>query len=257
MRIHDRWIPAAGVDVNRPCPAREYDFLLGGLHNFPADRWSALRATEDDATLHSRVLANRAFLQRAVRHLLAAGVRQFLDLGSGIPASGHVHEIVHLVDPGFPVAYVDVDPVAVAHATAMLDGIESVAAVCADLRDVPQVFAAPAIRRLIDLTRPVGVIAVDVLHRLADAKEPADVVGRYREAVSVGSYLVISHPVAESGEPRDGGAWTPDGARAIFAGWELVRPGLVPVTQWYADDDAGPSETPQPIASLAGVAKKL
>jgi hypothetical protein len=251
------WIPA-GTDVNVACPARVRDALLGGCHHFPIDQWTARRAVDDHLVEPMAAAANRGFLQRAVRHLLAVGVRQFLDLGSGIPTAGHVHEIVHGVDPAFPVVYVDVDPVAVAHGTAILSSAENAAAVCADLRDVSQVLAAPAVRHLIDFACPVGIVAVDVLHLLADTDDPAGVLGRYREAVPARSHLVVSHVLASAATPDPQGE-TPRsraGISNMFAGWDLVRPGLVPMSQWYADGGDGSPNGLEPTTYLAGVARK-
>jgi hypothetical protein len=251
------WIPA-GTDVNVACPARVRDAHLGGCHNFPIDQWTARRAVDDHLVEPMAAAANRAFLQRAVRHLLAAGVRQFLDLGSGIPTAGHVHEIVHGVDPAFPVVYVDLDPVAVAHGTAILSSTENAAAVCADLRDVSLVLAAPAVRHLIDFTRPVGIVAVDVLHLLAEADDPARVVSRYREAVPARSHLVISHVLASAGTPGPQGE-TPrsrDRISNMLTGWDLVRPGLVPMSHWYADSGDGSPDALESTTYLAGVARK-
>jgi hypothetical protein len=251
------WIPA-GTDVNQASPARVYDVHLGGWHNFPADRWSALRALDDNPLSSIAVLANRAFLQRAVRYLLGAGVRQFLDLGSGIPTGGHVHEVTQGVDSAVPVVYVDRDPVAVAHGEAILAGTDAAAMVRADVRDVPLVLAAPAVRRLIDFTRPVGVLAVDVLHGLADDDDPAGMLGRYRDAVGSGSHVAISHPVAEDGGRRPGVA-TPRGRDPItgmFAGWELVPPGVVPVANWAAGSGDALEGDQSRIGYLAGVARK-
>jgi len=257
------WIPA-GTDVNVACPARVRDALLGGCHNFPIDQWTARRAVDDHLVEPMAAAANRAFLQRAVRHLLAVGVRQFLDLGSGIPTAGHVHEIVHGVDPAFPVVYVDLDPVAVAHGTAILSSAENAATVCADLRDVSQVLAAPSVRHLIDFTCPVGIVAVDVLHLLADADDPAGVLGRYRDAVAARSHLVISHALASAGPRGPQGQQGPRretprsraGIGNMFAGWDLVRPGLVPLSQWYADGGDGSPDGLEPTTYLAGVARK-
>jgi hypothetical protein len=256
--VEDRaWIPA-GTDVNRASPARVYDVHLGGWHNFPADRWSAMRAVDDYPLSSATVLANRAFLQRAVRYLLGAGVRQFLDLGSGIPTGGHVHEVAHGVDPAVPVVYVDSDPVAAAHGDALLAGTESAAMIRADLHDVPLVLGAPAVRRLLDLTRPVGVLAVDVLQALSDDDDPAGVVGRYRDAVPTGSHLAISHPIADGGDPRPGVGRRRDrdAITSMFAGWELLPPGVVPVTSWSVGAYDGVEDDQGRIAYLAGVAKK-
>jgi hypothetical protein len=260
VRSVDRsWIPG-GIDVNRPNPARVYDAHLGGLHNFPADRWSAQRGADNDPRSPLAALANRAFLQRAVRHLLAAGVRQFIDLGPGIPTAGHVHEMAHAVDPSIPVLYIDVDPVAVAHGQAILDGIESAAMVEADLRNVPSVLATPPFRRLIDRSRPVGIVAVDILQMIVDADDPAQLLSRYRDFVSPASRIVVSHPVIDGRDTEAGNgagkARTRDAIAELLVGWDLVPPGLVPIAQWYADDRQGPADDGQRIAYLAATAVK-
>jgi hypothetical protein len=257
-RVDDRrWIPPR-IDVNMANPARVYDFLLGGTHNFPADRWSALRAVDDHPVLPAAALANRAFLQRAVRHLINAGVRQFIELGSGIPAGGHVHEIAQSVDPGATVVYVDADPVAAAHGHALLAGTDTAAMVAADVRDVPLVLAAPPLRRLISMSRPVGILAIDVLQWLADADDPAGVLGRYRDAVPPGSHVVVSHPVAESAGRRPDGATvrTPPAIAGLLEGWRPVPPGLVPIARWHPAGGEDPGDDAERVAYLAGVARQ-
>jgi hypothetical protein len=264
------WAPA-GIDVNQPSAARVYDYHLGGWHNFPADRWVAQRAAESMPDLPATVRANRAFLHRAVRYLCAAGVRHFLDLGSGIPTAGHVHEIAHAVDPQARVVYVDVDPVAVAHGEALLAGTDTAAIVRADLRDVPLVLAAPPVRRLIDFTRPIGVLMVDVLHLLPDTDDPAGVVARYRDALPTGSHLILSSPwsspagtrpatapaaAARRGIDIDSRPHTGDDIGALFAGWDLVEPGITPIGQWHPDTNDVVTADRERVADLGGVARK-
>jgi hypothetical protein len=239
------WVPA-GVDINAASPARVHDYHLGGLHNFPADRWVAQRAAENVPDLLAAVRANRAFLQRAVRYLCSAGVQQFLDLGSGIPTEGNVHEVAHAVDPTARVVYVDMDPVAAAHGKALLAGIYSAAMVRADLCDVRAVLASPDVRNIIDFSQPVAVLMVSVLHLLSDPNDPAGVIAHYRDAMPTGSHLVLSYP----GRHRAGriGAW--------FAGWELVEPGVTTVGQWRADERDIALPGNDGVADLGGVARK-
>ncbi|WP_229795368.1 SAM-dependent methyltransferase, partial [Saccharothrix coeruleofusca] len=207
--------------------------------------------------------ANRSFLRRAVRYLLAQGIDQFLDLGSGIPTVGNVHEIADQAR----VVYVDVEPVAVAHSTALLQGNPRALAVQADLRDPASVLEHPQVRELLDFERPIGVLMVAVLHFVQDADDPAGAVARYREALAPGSYLVISHGSLE-GVQVEGHA---DTARVqdvykrtdsplvlrsraevvpFFDGWDLVEPGVVMLPEWHPDGDDGY------ISALVGVGRK-
>jgi hypothetical protein len=260
------WVPA-GTDVNQPNDARVHDYYLGGWHNFPADQWVGQRAVQASPGLPALARANRAFLQLAVRHLSAAGVRQFLDLGSGIPTGGNVHEVAQQVDPGARVVYVDVDAVAVAHGQALLAGIDTAAMVHADLREVHLVLAAPAVRHLIDFHRPVGVFMISVLHLLSTSDDPAGVVARYRDAVPAGSYLALSHPIAANAQPaargraertetrRDEGddatARTRDEVAALFAGWQLESPGLVDPASWRPEGGPNAADTDQHRCAVA------
>lgn len=262
------WAPE-GIDLQRPSPARVYDYNLGGAHNFEADRQVAEQITRIMPQLPLILRANRHFLRRAVRFLLDAGIRQFLDLGSGIPTVGNVHEIAQQAAPGARIVYVDVDPVAVAHSRALLAGNERAAATLADLRDVPRVLAAPEVRRLIDFSQPVGVLMVAVLHFLPDADDPAGIVARYLDAVPEGSFLVISHAAATDDDTRPDGADEAteeysrrvaeftlrdrDQVAGMFTGLDLVDPGLVYVTEWRPDDE---DEAPRRLPQLAGVARK-
>src|ERR1022692_433189 len=158
-----------GVDTQRANVARVYDYLLGGSHNFLADQdlGRAMAAVEPNVRAIAR--ANRAFLGRAVRFLAGAGIRQFLDIGSGIPTQGNVHEVAHQANPGARVAYVEVDPVAIAHSKAILAGHDNAAIVDGDLREPEKILAHDAIGRLIDFSQPVGLLLVSVLPFISDA----------------------------------------------------------------------------------------
>ena len=271
------WAPS-DIDIERPSPARIYDYHLGGAHNFAVDRQVAMQVAEIMPELPLILRANRAFLRRAVTHLLAHGIRQFLDLGSGIPTVGNVHEIVEAAAPGSRVVYLDSDPVAVAHSRALLAGDDNATAVRADLRDVDGVLAHPEVRRMIDFSRPVGVLLVAVLHFVPDADDPAGIVARYRAAVRPGSQVVISHAAASEDEQSPAGAdeatavysrsvtettlRTRAEVAAMFAGLDLVEPGVVYVNEWHPDpvagkaagETAGETDAQRRLAQLVGVA---
>lgn len=241
------WAPA-GIDVDKPSAARVYDYSLGGSHNFAADRAiaKALNDAVPDGPLIAR--ANRAFLHRAVRYLVEVGIRQFLDVGSGIPTVGNVHEVAQRAAPGTRVVYVDIDPVAVAHSQAILAGNPHAAAIQADARHPQAVLAHRQVRGLLDFDQPVAVMLVAVLHLIADADDPAGIAAEFADAVVHGSYMAISHLTGES-RPEDmkkaeeflARTATPLTVRTraqiaqLFAGLELVEPGLVWVPQWRPD----------------------
>jgi S-adenosyl methyltransferase len=262
----DDWVPPA-IDVDRPSSARVYDYYLGGAYNFGVDRRVAEQAivVYHEAPLIAQ--ANRAFLRRAVRFLVDVGVRQFLDIGSGIPTMGHVHEIAQRAAPESRVVYVDIDPVAVAHSRDVLAGNDRAAVVQEDIRRPQAILDAPEVRRLLDLGQPVGVLAVAVLHHIADAEDPVDLVARLTEPLASGSYLVISH-VTEDGAPavsqvvevyrRAGIELTPRSrsqVAALFCQFELVDPGIVWVSQWRPDTPVD-RDRPELAANYGGVARK-
>ncbi|MGH3437260.1 MAG: SAM-dependent methyltransferase [Sciscionella sp.] len=186
------WI-GGEIDLSIPNAARMYDYYLGGAHNFAVDREQAKRAITVIPQIVPGARANRAFLQRAVRYCLDRGIRQFLDLGSGIPTVGHVHELAARVDPPARVAYVDNEPVAVAHTTRMVADLPNVTMTQADLRHPDQVLRAPGVVDLLDFTQPVAVMLCAVLHFVADENEAVALVAGYRDACAPGSYLVASH----------------------------------------------------------------
>ena len=238
------WAPDF-VDLETPSTARMYDFYLGGSHNFAADRelaQAALRAWPETPYM---CRANRAFLRRAVTQLADAGIDQFLDLGSGIPASGNVHEVALAVRPEARTVYVDSDAVAYAHGSALLADEPRARYLQADLRDPEAVLASPEVTEFLDLSRPVAVLMLMTLHFVPDSDDPHGIVRAYREAVVPGSYLVFSHGTSEY-RPADTGEITavytqashgivPRDRRRIAElaqGWDLVEPGLVDVILW-------------------------
>jgi hypothetical protein len=256
------WAPD-DIDLDRPSAARVYDYYLGGSHNYAVDRAVARRIVDLVPQVPRIARANRSFLRRVVEYLVAAGIRQFLDIGSGIPTAGNVHEIAQRADPGARVVYVDIDRVAVAHSRTVLAGDDRVAVVHEDLRAPDRVLSDPDLRRVLDLDRPVAVLMIAMLHFIGDDDDPAGVVEHYRDAVVPGSYLAISHiqrvddPVPAGVEVLDvyAEAGTPLTPRTdaelmrLFGEFPLVEPGLVGLTAWHPepigdgpDPDAGATD---------------
>jgi hypothetical protein len=191
-----------GVDATRPSPARLYDYYLGGTHNLPVDRAIAahLKATVPD--LLDGVWANRAFHQRAAVWMAThAGIRQFIDLGSGLPTQNNTHDAVQAVTPGARVAYVDNDPVVAIYAPQLLTADGTTAVVTGDLCDTAAVLADPGLRAVIDLAEPVGLLATAVLHFVPDHDDPWAAMRRYTSALVPGSYLALSHFTADNMPP--------------------------------------------------------
>jgi S-adenosyl methyltransferase len=247
------WAPDE-IDIERPAPARMYDYYLGGSHNFAADRQLAEANLQVWPDLAAICQANRAFLHRSVRYLAAqAGIGQFLDLGSGIPSIGNVHEVAAAVDPASVTVYVDADPVAFAHGEMMLRDDPHTAIIHADLRDPQGVLSDPVVTRYMDLSQPVAVVMNSVLPFVPDEDDPAAVVAAFREATAPGSYLVLSHATSDyrpERATRTQGIYAKASHTATFRsrtqiealmdGYELVEPGLVDVINWRPDPDAGP-----------------
>jgi SAM-dependent methyltransferase len=263
------WIPP-GVDAQRANVARVYDYWLGGSHNFLADQdlGRAIAAVEPNVRAIAR--ANRAFVGRAVRYLAAAGVRQFLDIGSGIPTQGNVHEVAQHADPGARVAYVDTDPVVIAHSKAILAGNENATIIDADLRDPEKILGHPAAEQLIDFSQPVGLLIVAILHFIGDAEDPWRLVATLRDALAPGSYLVLSHATNES-KPTVAQAAekvynssvathvqlrSQAEIRRFFDGFDLIDPGLVYIPLWRPDSSADVPSDPTQFWGLVGVGRK-
>ena len=263
------WVPP-GVDTKRANVARVYDYLLGGSHHFLADQDLGRSLAAVDPNVRAIARANRDFLGRAVRFLSGAGIRQFLDIGSGIPTQGNVHEAAQATAPGSKVVYADIDPVAVAHSRAILAGQPNAAAIEADLRDPAAILGDATTRHLIDFRQPVGLLLVSVLPFLADNEDPRHVVAVLRDTLAPGSYLAICHATSD-GRPavtqamdkvyrssvQAGG--TIRGRADIlrfFDGFELVEPGLVNVPLWRPDSPADVPADPERFWVLAGVGVK-
>jgi hypothetical protein len=259
-----------GVDTRRANIARVYDYWLGGSHNFLADQDLARQITAVEPMSWEFARANRAFLGRAVRFLADAGIRQYLDIGSGIPTQGNVHEVAHQAAPASRVMYADMDPVVVAHSKAILGGSTTAAIIEADLRDPAAILESPTVRDLIDFSQPVGLLLVAVLHFIADAEDPWAIVATLRDALAPGSYLVISHSAFEDRPAMAkavttvynrsvAGSWNFRSREEIarfFDGWELVEPGLVLGPQWHPDPATDPPGGDKLWGLIGGVGRK-
>ncbi|MEN3357120.1 MAG: hypothetical protein V7637_1102 [Mycobacteriales bacterium] len=262
------WAPE-GIDLNTPSVARAYDYALGGAHSFAVDRefFRAMEAAIPEARVMFR--ANRAFMHRAVRFMIGAGIRQFLDLGSGIPTVGNVHEIAQRSAAESRVVYVDIDPVAVAHSRLILADNDRAAAIQEDARHVDAILDHPDTRSLLDFDQPVGLILAAILHAVPDDDEAYGTMARLRGVLAAGSYVAISHATADS-RPEEALAAeqvtkqtnTPGRLRGraevlrFFTGLDLVEPGLVWTPQWRPDrpDDVGAH--PERLVTYAGVGRK-
>lgn len=236
------------IDPQKPSAARIYDYFLGGTHNFDADRQAAEAAAAVMPDLPAAMRANRDFLQRAVKVVAAAGVDQYLDLGSGIPTEGNVHEIARRGHPHARVVYVDVEPVAVVHSRRLLADDPDAAVLLADLTDAGAVLGSPAVRDLLDLTKPVCALVVAVAHFLPDTERLGRALEMYREALAPGSYLVMSHASGEGDMQQAeqvrrvyNTTTSPlvlrdrDDFRSFFGGWPLIEPGLTVAARWRPD----------------------
>jgi SAM-dependent methyltransferase len=246
----DSWT-ALDIRIDIPHPARVYDYILGGKDNFAADREMAEIGLKHMPEMRVSSLENRAFLVRAIRFLRAAGIRQFLDIGTGLPTSPNTYEVAQEGRPDARVVYVDNDPIVFRHAEARMSDNKNVAVVEADLRDVDEVLARSG--ELLDFSQPVGLLFIAVLHNIVDADDPAGIAARYMAALAPGSYVVISHSTDEFAPERThaasqaaterGATWLPRSKDAIgrmFNGRALTDPGLVLVSQWRPDGAPGP-----------------
>ncbi|TDE32476.1 SAM-dependent methyltransferase [Actinomadura sp. 6K520] len=238
-----------GIDPSTPNVARMYDYVLGGKDNYAADRELAghLIASIPDGVEALR--ANRRFLGRAIAYTAEQGIDQFIDLGAGLPNQGNVHEVAQRVHPHAGVVYVDIDPIVIAHARALLAADDRTAALQADMRAPETVLASGEVARLIDFDRPVGVVFNAMLHFVTDDEDPAGIVAAFTDRMAPGSHLVISHSTLDD-RPADlveiieaayRKASAPmvfrdyDRILRLFNGLALVDPGLVKVNRWHAD----------------------
>ena len=263
------WVPA-GVDTKRANVARVYDYLLGGSHHFLADQDLGRSLSAVDPNVRAIARANRDFLGRAVRFLCGAGIRQFLDIGSGIPTQGNVHEAAQAADPQARVVYADIDPVAIAHSQVILAENPNAGAIQADLRDPAAILADDTTRRLLDFRQPAGLLLVSVLPFLPDADDPWRTVAVLRDALAPGSYLAVCHATSEGrpattqamdkvyrGSVQAGGTIRSRAdIQRFFDGFSLVEPGLVNVPLWRPASPADVPADPERFWVLAGVGAK-
>jgi hypothetical protein len=262
------------IDTSKPHPARTYDYLLGGKDNFAVDRETAEKslATKPEARVGLR--ENRAFLGRAVRYLAAeAGIRQFIDIGTGLPTTNNVHEVAQAVAPSSRIVYVDNDPMVLAHARALLTSASEgrTAYIYADLRDPAAILSDPVTRDVLDFTQPIALMLVAVLHFILDEDKPAEIVATLLDALPSGSYLTASHGTGEHASAvgatqgqrayRDAGISlqlrdSDQFARLAFSGLELIPPGVVLVSEWRPER---PGFRPQPdeVNIYGGMGRKL
>ena len=262
------------IDLNtdRPHPARVYDYLLGGKDNFAADRIAAGQGIKANPNSRIPPRENRAFLRRVVRTLAEEyGIRQFLDIGTGIPTAPNVHQVAQEVAPDARVVYVDNDPMVLAHARALLTGSPEgqVAYLDADLRDVDSILGAAGRQSTLDLKQPVGLLLIAILHFVGDDDGPNEIVAQLLDALPSGSYLALSHLTGDF----DPGAWA--GVAAIykrsgvtmqvrsrpeierfFAGLEMVEPGLQVLPHWRPEATTGPVPSDAQVSVYGGLARK-
>ena len=258
------------IDTSTPHPARIYNALLGGKDNYAPDREAVRQILKAAPEAKDSARANRAFLQRAVRFLVdETGIRQIIDIGTGIPSAGNVHQVAAEMAPDARVVYVDNDPIVHVHANALLTGTGTTGVVLADLRDPGAILAAPGVRALIDFGQPVALMLVAITHFLTDAEDPAAIIGVFRDTLPAGSYLALSHATddLQPGAARDVAAVYNQATSsvtlrshaqvaALFTGWNLVEPGLVQVPLWRPD---GKRPRPRELAKAwiyGGVARK-
>lgn len=264
--------PSPEIDTSRPHPARIYDYTLGGKNHFAADREVADQALASWPSARVTARENRAFLGRAVKYLVAeAGVRQFLDIGTGLPTTGNVHEVAQSIVPECRVVYADNDPLVLAHARALLTSSPEgrTAYVQADLRDPKSILSAPQTREVLDFSQPVALMLVAVLHFVTDEDNPAGIVRTLLDALPPGSYLTASHVTGEhnraetaAAQRTNRSAGIPLGtrdsdvfARIAFSGLDLVSPGVVLVSDWRPEGSES-RPLPSEVSLYGGVARK-
>jgi S-adenosyl methyltransferase len=261
------------IDTSKPHPARMYDYYIGGKNHFTADRVVADKALASWPAGRIGLRENRKFLGRVVKYLAAeAGIRQFLDIGSGLPATNNVHEVAQRAAPSSRVAYIDNDPMVIAHAQALLTSSPEgrTAYLQADLRSPERIVSSPLLREVLDFSQPIALMLIAVLHFLRDEEKPDEIIGTLLDALPPGSYIAASHmsmehdPVSMRGGEQaylDAGITmhardSDQFARMVFSGLEMVPPGVVLVSEWRPDSRA-PRPTPAEVGCYGGIARKV
>jgi len=264
-----------GIDVTKPNVARVYDFMVGGKDHFAIDRMAAERALAIMPDAREAGRACRAFLRRVVRYLAGdAGIRQFLDIGSGLPTDTNVHQVAQEVDPAVRVVYVDNDPMVLVHGRALLANNLNTAVIEADIRSPMGIIEHPVVRSRLDFTQPVGLLLLSILHHVHDTEDPGGIAATLRDALPSGSYLAIIHfwdpdeehphislKVREAervfNETLGTGRWRSRAdIEGYFGDFELLEPGLVPVAEWRPDEKPAPEKNVSYYTMLGGMARK-
>jgi hypothetical protein len=264
--------PAPEIDSSKPHAARMYDYFLGGENHFAADRDAAATVLQHSPSVRIAARENRAFLGRAIRYLaVEAGIRQFLDIGSGLPATNNVHNVAQAAAPSSRVVYADNDPLVLAHARALLTSAPEgrTSYIHADLRNPAAILSHPVARDVLDFGQPIGLIMAAILHFIRDEDHPRQIIATLLDALPPGSYLAASHLTTEH-DPAATAAGQHAMQRAgiamqkrrsdefealAFRGLELVPPGVVLVSEWRPAD-SGPRPTPAEVSCYGGVARK-
>jgi hypothetical protein len=257
-----------GVNINVPHSARMYDYWLGGKDNFAVDRAVADAIIQAIPGMRYMAGENRKFVHRAARDLVGLGIRQFLDVGTGIPTSPNLHEVAQRLAPESRVVYVDNDPIVLVHARALMISSEQGRSeyIAADIRDARSILDDKVLRDTFDFDKPIGLTLIAILMLLADADDPWALVAELRDEMPSGSCLAITHPTADfAPDEVDRAVEAATGARMtlvardreavqrLFGDWEMLEPGLVPVSSWRPDE---PVENPEAAYYWAGVARK-
>ena len=265
------WVPNE-IPLDRPSAARIYDYFLGGYHNFEIDRVAAERLMAVSPVVRLSSWVNRAFLRRCVRFLVEQGIDQFLDMGSGIPTAGNVHQVAQELNPAARIVYVDIDPIAVAHSQTILQDNPNATAIRGDVRETEQILQHAEVQRLLDLGKPAAVLFVAILHLVPDDEQAYCAVRTMRDTLAAGSYMAVSHPTYEDAPPEllqqinklTATAPTAYQYRSrtkterFFDGLELVEPGLVHTPLWRPEgSDDVLIDQPERSFCLAGVGRKL
>lgn len=257
------------IDTSVAHPARRYDYWLGGKDNFAADRQSGDEIAEKFPAIRIAVVENRRFLRRAVTFLAeSAGIRQFFDIGTGLPTANNTHEVAQAIAPESRIVYADNDPLVLAHARALLTSSAqgATAYVDADLRDPEKILNDPDLRRTLDFSQPVALMLLAILHFIPEEDDPYAIVRRLVDALPAGSYLVISHATSDylppalvadisSGRHGQGRLRTKAEFSTFFDGLEPVAPGVVPLADWRAEGEPEPRPSAAQTAMYAGVAR--
>jgi hypothetical protein len=252
-----------------PSPARIYDYLLGGKDNYPADRLAGEEIAVQLPNIRQAFGWNRTFLRRAVTFLVRdAGIRQLIDIGTGLPATGNVHDVATQVDPATRIVYVDNDPVVLAHGRNLLHGVPNAVILEHDLRAPAEILADPELRRLIDFAEPAAILLIAVLHFISDAADPAAIIAELLAPFPSGSYVALSHATADGNPAVNDAARVYDTATAqaylrrhddvlaLTHGLDLVEPGMVWTPQWHPDPGAEMPPRPAEFCCYALVARK-